>query len=56
MEIIYLLMVFSVLLGAFFLGCFLWSAKNGQFDDLDKDSIKFLDDNINNHNVRELNE
>lgn len=34
----------AVLLGAFWLGAFLWSLKAGQYDDLDGAAWRILDD------------
>ncbi len=42
MEIIVVLLPLALLLGAFFIGAFIWSAKKGQYDDLETPSFRML--------------
>ncbi len=42
MEIIYFLLPLCVVLGFFFVGCFLWMTKNGQYDDLETPANRIL--------------
>lgn len=42
MNIIYLLLPLSILLGLFFLISFFWAVNKGQFDDLDTPAKKIL--------------
>lgn len=44
MEIIYLLLPVSVLLGFLALAAYLWGVKNGQFDDLETPAIRAIFD------------
>ena len=44
MSVIILLMFFSILVAAFFLVAYLWSAGNGQFDDPDANAYRILYD------------
>ena len=46
MNIIFILLPFSVLLGFLFLGAYLWSVKSGQYDDLDTPGIRVLADDL----------
>jgi cbb3-type cytochrome oxidase maturation protein len=48
MSVIIILMVFSILVAASFLGAYLWSVKTGQFEDPDASAFRILiDDRIN---------
>lgn len=42
MEIIMVLLPLALLLGGFFLGAFIWSAKKGQYDDLETPGFRML--------------
>ncbi|MFM7199163.1 MAG: cbb3-type cytochrome oxidase assembly protein CcoS [Myxococcota bacterium] len=44
MEILYLMLPTAVLLGAAFVGAFLWASRRGQFDDLETPAIRILFD------------
>lgn len=44
MEVIYLLIGFSLLVALIFLGLFIWAVKSGQFDDQYTPSIRMLFD------------
>jgi cbb3-type cytochrome oxidase maturation protein len=47
MEIIVVLLPLALLLGAFFIFAFIWSAKKGQYDDLETPRFRMLlDDQI----------
>ena len=45
MEVIYLLIAFSLLVALIFLGLFFWAVKSGQFDDQYTPSMRILFDN-----------
>jgi cbb3-type cytochrome oxidase maturation protein len=45
MEVIYLLIAFSLLVALTFLGLFFWAVKSGQFDDQYTPSMRILFDN-----------
>ena len=42
MEIIYFLLPIALCLAVFFIGSFIWSAKKGQYDDLDTPAHRML--------------
>lgn len=42
MEIIIVLLPLAILLGATFIGAFIWSAKKGQYDDLETPKFRML--------------
>jgi cbb3-type cytochrome oxidase maturation protein len=42
MNIIFLLLFFSLLIAVAFLGAFLWSNRNGQFDDVEGPAMRML--------------
>ena len=42
MEIIIVLLPLALLLGATFIGAFIWSAKKGQYDDLETPRFRML--------------
>ncbi|MCS7005276.1 MAG: cbb3-type cytochrome oxidase assembly protein CcoS [Cytophagales bacterium] len=44
MSVIYLLLIISLLIGLLFLGLFLWSVRNGQYEDDYTPSIRILFD------------
>jgi cbb3-type cytochrome oxidase maturation protein len=44
MNILYLMIPISLLLGATFLGAFIWSIKDGQIDDTETPSHRMLED------------
>lgn len=45
MEVIYMLIGFSLLIALIFLGLFFWAVKSGQFDDQYTPSMRVLFDN-----------
>jgi cbb3-type cytochrome oxidase maturation protein len=47
MEVIYLLIAFSLLVALIFLGLFFWAVKSGQFDDQYTPSMRILFDDTN---------
>ena len=47
MGMIYIMLVVSLIVALFFLGSFLWAAKNGQFDDDYAPSVRILFDDEN---------
>jgi len=49
MEIIYLLLPLSLCLGAVFVGAFWWSARTGQFEDLDTPAVRMLPEDFDSH-------
>ncbi|HBX66492.1 MAG: cbb3-type cytochrome oxidase assembly protein CcoS [Balneola sp.] len=50
MEVIYLLIAFSLLVALIFLGLFFWAVKSGQFDDQYTPSMRILFDNTDSKN------
>jgi cbb3-type cytochrome oxidase maturation protein len=42
MEVIVILLPLALLLGLFFIGAFIWSAKKGQYDDLETPRFRML--------------
>jgi cbb3-type cytochrome oxidase maturation protein len=50
MEVIYLLIAFSLLVALIFLGLFFWAVKSGQFDDQYTPSMRMLFDNTDSKN------
>ena len=44
MSVIFILLIASILIAALFLGAFLWSVKNGQYDDEKSPSVRILFD------------
>jgi len=42
MEIIVILLPLAILLGATFVGAFIWAAKKGQYDDLETPKFRML--------------
>lgn len=42
MELLYFAIPIGLLVGAVFLGAFIWAARSGQFDDLDAPSTRVL--------------
>lgn len=52
MGMIYIMLIVSLCLAVFFLGIFLWAAKNGQYDDDYSPSVRILfeDEKKTNHN------
>jgi len=42
MEVIVILLPLALLLGAFFLVAFIWSARHGQYDDLETPRFRML--------------
>ncbi len=49
MEVIYLLIAFSLLVALIFLGLFFWAVKSGQFDDQYTPSMRVLFDDTNSN-------
>ncbi len=52
MSVIIILMVLSILVAASFLGAYMWSAKNGQFDDPEAHAFRILIDEQNKNNSK----
>jgi cbb3-type cytochrome oxidase maturation protein len=53
MSAIYALVIISILIAAGFLAAFIWSVRNGQFDDPQTPSIRILfDDPANESNTK----
>jgi cbb3-type cytochrome oxidase maturation protein len=52
MEVIVILLPLALLLGLFFIGAFIWSARKGQYDDLETPRFRMLldDQKINTSN------
>ena len=52
MEVIVILLPLALLLGIFFIGAFIWSARKGQYDDLETPRFRMLldDQKINTSN------
>ncbi len=44
MEVIYILIAFSVSIALFFLGAFIWAVKNGQYDDNFTPALRILNE------------
>lgn len=44
MEIVYLLVPLSVGLALIILGLFAWASRSGQFDDLEREGLRILED------------
>lgn len=44
MEALYILLIFSLILGGIFLGAFFWAQANGQFEDSETPAIRMLFD------------
>ena len=44
MGIVYILLPASLLLALVFVGIYVWSVKDGQFDDLETPSLRMLND------------
>jgi cbb3-type cytochrome oxidase maturation protein len=42
MEVIVILLPLALLLGLFFIGAFIWSARKGQYDDLETPRFRML--------------
>jgi cbb3-type cytochrome oxidase maturation protein len=57
MEIIYLMMIVSLVLALFFLVSFLWAIKSGQYEDDYTPSVRILfeDEAINNNKNQKAN-
>lgn len=49
MNIIFLLLFFSVLIAVVFLAAFFWSTRDGQFDDVEGPAMRMLRDETTNH-------
>ncbi|MEY2963800.1 MAG: Cytochrome oxidase maturation protein cbb3-type [Bacteroidota bacterium] len=47
MNIIFLLLFFSLLIAVVFLGAFLWSNRDGQFEDVEGPAMRMLRDEQN---------
>jgi cbb3-type cytochrome oxidase maturation protein len=52
MEIIVVLLPLAILLGVFFVGAFIWSAKKGQYDDLETPRFRML---LDDQNIKVVN-
>ena len=44
MSVLYIVLPLSLLLGALFLGAFIWSVRRGQLDDLETPALRMLAD------------
>ena len=53
MGIIYLMLIVSLIIALFFLGSFMWAAKNGQYDDDYSPSVRILFDDEHNEQLKE---
>ncbi|HRP70461.1 MAG TPA: cbb3-type cytochrome oxidase assembly protein CcoS [Turneriella sp.] len=53
MEALYVLLIFSVLLGGGFLAAFFWAQKNGQFEDTQTPAMRILFDEADAKRQRE---
>lgn len=53
MNILFLMIPISIFLAFFFLGLFIWSNQNGQYEDLISPAFKALDENKTNNNKDE---
>ena len=51
MEIIIVLLPLALLLGAIFVAAFIWSARKGQYDDLETPSYRML---LDDHKIKKL--
>ena len=47
MNVIYILIPFTLLLGLVFIGLFIWMTKKGQYDDLETPAVRMLFDDNN---------
>jgi cbb3-type cytochrome oxidase maturation protein len=56
MEVIYILLSVSILIAIGFLVAFVWSVKNGQYEDVVSPSIRILFEDENNKNKVEANQ
>lgn len=56
MEIITLLIPMAIILGALFLGGFIWMARSGQYDDLDTPAHRMLLDDQKKDNNNQTQE
>jgi cbb3-type cytochrome oxidase maturation protein len=52
MDILYLLIPFSILLVLAILGLFAWALRGGQFDDLDREGARILEPPIDVGQIR----
>ncbi len=55
MEVIFILIAISLLLGGFFLFLFIRSVNQGQFDDLESPAVRILSDE-NNQQINKSND
>ena len=46
MSVIYIVLPLAVVLAAVGLGAFIWSARRGQFDDLETPAVRMLHDDV----------
>jgi len=53
MEVMYLLIGFSLSVALLFLGLFIWAVRSGQFDDSSTPSMRMLFDSNKNHHKNE---
>lgn len=56
MTILYLMIPLSLILGASFLGIFIWCVQSGQLDDLDTPAHRILDTQISPNSNSSANE
>jgi len=53
MEVIFLLVGFSLLVALIFLGLFFWAVRDGQYDDSHTPAMRILFDNNDSENQKE---
>lgn len=54
MGVIYIMLIVSLIIAIIFLCCFIWSIKNGQYDDDYTPSVRVLFDDENNDSKTNL--
>ena len=55
MEALFILLIFSVILGAGFLMAFLWAQRSGQFDDTETPAMRILFDDADAERLKRIN-
>ena len=53
MEVISVLLPLALLLGAFFIGAFVWAAKKGQYDDVETPRFRMLLDDYKKQPIKQ---
>lgn len=56
MSVVFVLVIAAILIAAVFLGAFIWSVRNGQFDDTYTPSVRILFDEPVNEEKKEEKE